>query len=71
MDFTTWKVFKNIYGIPTEQIKQGWLLVKMPNQPGLCQARQFSVKKIYMGGGTFSAMKLNGYSEAGIYMNCN
>ncbi len=71
MDYARWKVFKNGLGIPTEQLKQGWILVKMPNQQGLCQARQFSVKKTYMGGGTYSAMKLNGYSEAGIYMMCN
>ncbi|MEJ7625133.1 MAG: hypothetical protein WKF34_14165 [Pyrinomonadaceae bacterium] len=71
MDSSGWKVFKNFLGIPTEQIKGGWLLVKMPNQSGLCQGRQFSVKKTYMGGGRYSAMKLNGYSEAGIYMVCN
>jgi len=71
MNTTGWKVFKNFLGIPTEQIKGGWLMVKMPNQEGLCQARQFSVKKTYMGGGRYSAMKLNGYSEGGIYTACN
>ena len=71
MDFTTWKLFKNDLGIPTSQIKQGWLLVKLPNQQGLCQAREFAVEKVYMGGGSFSAMKMAGFSEAGKYIKCN
>jgi uncharacterized protein YkvS len=71
MDFTTWKLFKNDLGIPTSQIKQGWLLVKIANQQGLCQAREFAVEKVYMGGGTFSAVQMAGFSEAGTYMKCN
>jgi len=71
MDFTTWKLFKNDLGIPTSQIKQGWLLVKIPNQQGLCQAREFAVEKVYTGGGTFSAVQMAGFSEAGTYMKCN
>ena len=71
MDFTTWKLFKNDLGIPTSQIKQGRLLVKIANQQGLCQAREFAVEKAYMGGGTFSAVQMAGFSEAGTYMKCN
>ena len=71
LDFTTWKLFKNDLGIPTSQIKQGWLLVKIANQQGLCQAREFAVEKVYTGGGTFSAMQMAGFSEAGHYMKCN
>jgi len=71
MDFTTWKLFKNDLGIPTSQIKQGWLLVKIANQQGLCQAREFAVEKVYTGGGTFSAMQMAGFSEGGTYMKCN
>ena len=70
LDFTTWKLFKNNLGIPTSQIKQGWLLVKLPNQNGMCQAREFAVEKEYTGGGTFSAMKIAGFSQAGKYMKC-
>ena len=70
LDFTTWKLFKNNLGIPTTQIKQGWILVKRPNQNGLCQMREFAVEKEYMGGGTFSAMKMAGFTEAGKYMKC-
>jgi uncharacterized protein YkvS len=71
MDFTTWKLFKNDLGIPTSQIKKGVLLVKIPNQHGLCQAREFAVEKAYMGGGRFSAVQMAGFSEAGTYMKCN
>ncbi|HXD34984.1 MAG TPA: hypothetical protein VN643_27940 [Pyrinomonadaceae bacterium] len=71
MDFTTWKLFKNDLGIPTSQIKQGWLLVKIANQQGLCQAREFAVEKVYMGGGRFSGVQMAGFSEAGRYMKCN
>lgn len=71
MDFTTWKLFKNDLGIPTSQIKKGWILVKIPNQQGLCQAREFAVEKAYMGGGRFSAAQMAGFSEAGTYMKCN
>lgn len=71
MDFTTWKLFKNDLGIPTSQIKKGWLLVKIANQHGLCQAREFAVEKEYMGGGRFSAVRMAGFSEAGTYMKCN
>jgi hypothetical protein len=71
MDFTTWKLFKNDLGIPTSQIKKGWVLVKIANQPGLCQAREFAVEKVYMGGGSFSAVQMAGFSEAGTYMKCN
>jgi preprotein translocase subunit YajC len=71
MDFTTWKLFKNDLGIPTSQIKQGWLLVKIVNQKGLCQARGFAVEKEYIGGGRFSAVQMAAFSEAGIYMRCN
>lgn len=71
MDFTTWKLFKNDLGIPTSQIKKGWVLVKIPNQQGLCQAREFAVEKAYMGGGRFSAVQMAGFSEAGTYMKCN
>ena len=71
MDFTTWKLYKNDLGIPTSQIKKGWVLVKIANQQGLCQAREFAVEKTYMGGGTFSAMQMAGFSEAGHYMKCN
>jgi hypothetical protein len=71
MDYTTWKLFKNDLGIPTSQIKKGWLLVKIANQHGLCQAREFAVEKAYMGGGRFSAVQMAGFSEAGTYMKCN
>lgn len=71
MDLTTWKLFKNDLGIPTSQIKQGWILVKIANQNGLCQAREFAVEKVYTGGGTFSAVQMAGFSEAGHYMKCN
>lgn len=71
MDFTTWKLFKNDLGIPTSQIKKGRILVKIANQQGLCQAREFAVEKAYMGGGRFSAVQMAGFSEAGTYMKCN
>jgi hypothetical protein len=71
MDYTTWKLFKNDLGIPTSQIKKGWILVKIANQQGLCQAREFAVEKEYMGGGRFSAVQMAGFSEAGTYMKCN
>jgi len=71
MDFTTWKLFKNNLGIPTSQIKKGRILVKIPGQQGLCQAREFAVEKAYMGGGRFSAVQMAGFSEVGRYMKCN
>jgi uncharacterized protein YkvS len=71
MEFTTWKLFKNDLGIPTSQIKKGSILVKIPNQHGLCQEREFAVEKAYMGGGRFSAVQMAGFSEAGTYMKCN
>lgn len=71
MDYTTWKLFKNHLGIPTSQIKKGWILVKIPNQQGLCQAREFAVEKEYLGGGRFSAVQMAGFSQAGTYMKCN
>jgi hypothetical protein len=71
MDFTTWKLFKNDLGIPTSQIKKGRILVKIANQQGLCQAREFAVEKLYTGGGGFSAVQMAGFSEAGTYMQCN
>lgn len=71
MDYTTWKLFKNDLGIPTSQIKKGWILVKIPNQQGMCQAREFAVEKEYLGGGRFSAVQMAGFSEAGTYMKCN
>lgn len=71
MEFTTWKLFKNDLGIPTSQIKQGSVLVKIANQQGLCQERGFAVEKAYLGGGRFSAVQMAGFSEAGTYMKCN
>lgn len=71
MNFTTWKLFTNNLGIPTSQIKQGSVLVKIANQQGLCQEREFAVEKAYMGGGKFSAVQMAGFSEAGTYMKCN
>ena len=71
MNFTTWKLFTNDLGIPTSQIKKGSILVKIPNQHGLCQEREFAVEKAYMGGGRFSAVQMAGFSEAGTYMKCN
>jgi hypothetical protein len=71
LDYTTWKLYKNAFGIPTSQVKLGWVLVKRPNQQGLCQMRDFSVKKDYQGGGTFSAIQMASRGAMGIYVKCN
>jgi hypothetical protein len=49
LDFITWKLFKNDLGIPTSQIKKGSLLVKIANQQGLCQEREFGRRKSIYG----------------------
>lgn len=65
------KVYKNALGIPTNQHKTGFALVKMPNRP-YCQARQWSFIQTYVGGGRFSAPQPNFSSgqSGGIFMKC-
>lgn len=48
-DYETWKVFKNSYGIPTNQYKRGWALARVPKRP-YCQAKEWIVKQTYVGG---------------------
>lgn len=69
-NYKTWRVFKNSIGIPTAQYKRGRMLVKRPNQNGLCQDREWIVKQEYIGGGRFGPMKMEGLGEGGTYMKC-
>lgn len=70
-DYATWKIFKNSLGIPTNQYKRGWALVKVPKRP-FCQAKEWIVKQTYAGGGRFSATMSNFSSgpSGGIFMKC-
>ena len=71
-DYATWKVYKNKIGIPTDQYKRGWALVKVPNRP-YCQAKEWIVRQTYIGGGRFSAT-MSHFSSGpvgGIFMKCN
>ncbi len=69
-NYRTWKVYKNSIGIPTNQYKRGNMLVKRPEQPGLCQNREWIVKQEYIGGGRFGPMKMEGMGEGGKYVKC-
>ena len=70
-DYETWKVFKNNFGIPTDQYKRGWALVRVSKRP-YCQAKEWVVKQTYIGGGRFSPTKSD-FSQGpvgGVFMKC-
>ena len=68
--YNGWRMHKNSLGIPTNQYKRGWVLLKIPNRPH-CQAREWLMKQEYAGGGRWSATKWDGLGSHGIFMPCN
>lgn len=69
-NYTTWRVFKNSLGIPTNQYKRGLFLTKRAGQGNLCQIREWIVKQEYVGGGRFGPMKVEGNGGGGTYAKC-
>jgi hypothetical protein len=68
--YNGWRTHKNSLGIPTNQYKRGWVLLKIPGRPH-CQAREWMMKQEYLGGGRWSATKWDGLGSHGIFMPCN
>lgn len=64
-----YKLFKNNLGIPTSQVISGVALVKVANRP-LCQSQIFELKKEYLGGGRFSAVKPLYVGREGTFVKC-
>jgi hypothetical protein len=69
-NYTTWRVFKNSLGIPTNQYKRGLFLTRRPGQGNVCQIREWIVKQEYIGGGRFGPMKIEGFGGGGKYARC-
>ncbi|CAN5361492.1 hypothetical protein BH10ACI3_BH10ACI3_24760 [soil metagenome] len=69
-NYTTWRVFKNSLGIPTNQYKRGLFLTKRAGQGNLCQIREWIVKQEYVGGGRFGPMKVDSNGGGGTYAKC-
>ncbi len=47
-----WRIATNVFGIPTERTRGGWILAQVPGEP-FCQLRTFVLAEPYAGGGTW------------------